>query len=123
MIGAGACSVVGGAATGAGSVTMGAGAGAGAGRRCRATRTVGRGEGVGVRCGAARFGVEVGPPSSGETTPCERDAVGANSSPPAPAAARSRLRPSSATGPLLLHAAAPINAAIAAIRPTLPFEI
>jgi len=122
VIGAGACSTVGSATTGDGSVVTDFCSGAGAGACRSATRTVGRGERVGVRFCAARVGVERGPPSIAETTTCDRDAVGANSRPPPLAAARSRLRPSSATGPLLLHAVPPIKAAIAAIRLTLPYE-
>lgn len=96
---------------------IGLGAGARAGVCFAATRTVARGEGLGARRGAARFGAEPGPASIGETIICGRAVDGASSSPLEPAAARSRLRPSSATELFLLHAAAPINAAIPAIRP------
>jgi hypothetical protein len=123
--GAGTGSAAGGA-DGA-SATAGEGFAVGAGSCCFATCSVACEDGRGACFGVARFGAEVSPASIADTTTCERVVLGANSSPlapAAPAAARSRTRASSAIAdPSLLHAAAPIRAAHAAIRPTRPCVI
>jgi hypothetical protein len=123
--GAGTGSAAGGA-DGA-SATAGEGFAVGAGSCCFAACTVACEDGRAACFGVARFGAEVSPASIADTTTCERVVLGANSSPlapAAPAAARSRTRASSATAdPSLLHAAAPIRAAHAAIRPTRPCVI